>query len=146
MKRITTALALTLVVAAVTAGVTSAGGNGAEKTVLRHTLSYTCGGGANPAPASNSFAILNARNGKLMGQLVLRHAMPNATYTVWVIQTPTGADCNQPNFTVKTNGQGNASHHWEEPILPGNTGAWVAAFKFAAPTDALYGPAAVLSK
>jgi hypothetical protein len=146
MKRITIAVALVLTAAAVTAGMSSAGGNGAEKTVLRHTFSYTCGGGANPAPASNSFAILNARNGKLMGQLVLRHVIPNATYTVWVIQTPTGADCAQPNFTVKTNGQGNASYHWEEPILAGNTGAWVAAFNSGAPNGFLYGPSAVLSK
>lgn len=146
MKRITMALALMVALAAITAGVTSAGGNGAEKTVLRHTTSYTCGGGANPAPASNSFAVLNARNGKLMAQVVLRHAIPNATYTVWVIQTPTGADCGTPNFTMTTNAQGNASHHWEEPILAGNTGAWVAAFNSGAPNGFLYGPMAVLSK
>jgi len=146
MKRITTVLALLLAAAAVTAGTTPAGGNGAEKTVLRQTTSYTCGGGANPAPASNSFAILNARHGKLMAQVVLRHAIPNATYRVWIIQTPTGADCGTQDFTVKTNGQGNASYHWEEPVLPGNTGAWVAAFNSFAANGFLYGPMAVLSK
>jgi hypothetical protein len=146
MKRIATALALVLVAAAVTAGTTAAGGNGAQKTILRHTTTYTCGGGAVPAPASDSFAVLNARNGKLMAEVVLRHAIPNATYTVWVIQTPSGADCATPNFTMKTNGQGNAARHWEEPILAGTTGAWVAAFNSFAPNGFLYGPSAVLSK
>ncbi len=146
MKRITMALALMLAAAAVTAGATSAGGNGAEKTVLRQTTTYTCGGGAAPAPASDSFAVLNARNGRLMAEVVLRHAIPNATYTVWVIQTPTGADCAASDFTMTTNGQGNASRHWEEAILAGNTGAWVAAFNSFAPNGFLYGPSAVLSK
>jgi hypothetical protein len=144
MKRITTALALVLLVGAITAGTTSAGGSGAQKTPLLNTTNYTCGGGALPAPESDSFAVLNARNGKLMGEVVLRNAIPNATYRVWVIQTPSGADCPTQDFTMTTNDQGYAASHWEESILAGNTGAWVAAFTSFAPGGFLYGPNAVL--
>jgi hypothetical protein len=147
MKRVASVLVLLLVGSAVMAGTTSAGGNGSEKTVLRNTTSYSCGGGANPAPDSDSFAVLNERNGTLSAEVVLRNARPNATYTVWVIQTPSGADCGSPDLTITTNGQGNGTGHWDEPILPGNNGAWVAAFAFGSsgPGQFLYGPAAVLS-
>ena len=97
MRRIVTALAVVLLAGATITATTSAGGNGAEKTPLLHTTAYTCSTGAFPAPESDSFAVLNSRNGKLMAEVVLRHALPNATYTVWVIQTPSGADCGAPD-------------------------------------------------
>lgn len=144
MRRTAILAAFVLMGAAITAGTTSAGGNGAQKTVLRHTTSYTCGGGANPAPDSDSFAVLNAHGNTLSSEVVLRNAIPNATYSVWVIQTPSGADCGTVDFTITTNGQGNGTSHWEEPILAGSTGAWVAAFTSFAPGGFLYGPAATL--
>jgi hypothetical protein len=144
MKRTIRLFGLVLLATALSAGTTFAGGNGAQKTTLLNTTSYSCGSGANPAPESASFAVLNAHDNTLSAEVVLRKALPNATYTVWVIQTPSGADCGTPNLTITTNGQGNGTGHWDEPIIPGSTGAWVAAFASFAPGGYLYGTNAVL--
>lgn len=105
-----------------------AGGNGAQKVPLTTSLNYTCGGGAIGGAETKSFAVLNQHNGLLSAEIQIKDGTPNATYTVWVIQTPSGSDCGEPNATITTDANGHGSLHYSEPIIPGSTGAWVAAF------------------
>jgi hypothetical protein len=79
------------------------------------------------------FAIINKTgSGKLIANVVLVGAMPNATYNIRLIQLPSGApggseECTMVDGTLTTDAQGNGDANIQEPVLtnPNTTGAWV---------------------
>ena len=129
-RKLVTLLACLVGVAALAVPSAFAGGSGAQKINLMASTTYTCGGGTVPGsgPLLDSFAVLNQHGDTLSAEISIKKGIPNATYTIWVIQTPSGSDCGSPDTTLTTNGQGNGNVHWDEPIIAGSTGAWVAAF------------------
>src|SRR5947209_1045150 len=89
-------------------------GSGAQKAPLVHNVFEFCSGGLinppSPLPTGNGFAVLNAHDGVISGEVSLKNATPNTTYGVELVQTPTGIGCN--DYTVAsltTNGQGNGN-------------------------------------
>ncbi len=107
-------------------------GHGARKVGFFQDPAWTCATGAQPiahAPRFG-FAILNTTgHGKLNVNVVLKGALPNATYDVWVNQDPGG--CPLASATkvgaVRTNAKGNGTGHLKVAIVSGAQRFWVSA-------------------
>jgi hypothetical protein len=61
----------------------------------------------------------------LIAEVALKNALPNTTYNVRLIQTPSGADCGVFDGTLTTNSEGNGNTNIQEPALLGTTDAFV---------------------
>jgi hypothetical protein len=131
MRRLLLSFALAVGVSTVFMGLGTssalAGGSGAQKVPFVHDQSGLCQEGLPPGTpgTGNGFAVLNEDAGNVAVQVALKHALPNTTYSVRLIQTPSGADCFSLDTTLTTNREGNGNVHWSEPIMPGTTGAFV---------------------
>lgn len=106
--------------------------HGARKVAFLLDPAYTCPTGAQPVEhaATFGFAILNTTgHHRLNVNVVLKGALPNATYDVWVNQDP-GA-CPLAAATkvgaVHTNARGNGTAHLHVAIVSGAKHFWVSA-------------------
>jgi len=107
-------------------------GHGARKVGFFDNPAYTCATGAQPVAGAGTFgfAIVNTTGKhKLIVNVVLKGALPNATYDVWVNQDP-GA-CPLAVATkvgaVRTNAHGNGHGHVRLAVVSGAKHFWVSA-------------------
>ena len=132
----------------------------AKEPLLDNTfflLSVTCPGGSSAPTPSVGFVILNShpplnsvgQDSTVSAEVVVKGAIPNATYAVYLIQDP--GNC--PNVlsvgTIATNGEGNGNAHAEVSRIPGAMTFWVIVFDepeflLLTPKSLLASPAATL--
>lgn len=118
--------------------------HGAQKVILTKT-NRDCFGTVIPPTltAPFGFAIIHTTgSGRLMANVVLQNAEPNTTYSVRLIQTPSGAGCSPligPN-TITTNASGNGTINIQEPLMTGTTDAFVAINEVTNPNDFFTSP------
>ena len=114
-----------LVVAALSVvGLAQAGG--ATKVDLLKNSFGNCSTGANGGTPTGGFAIIHSNGaGDVIAEVSLKGALPNHTYTLNLVQTPSGESCFGAEATLTTNGNGNGNVNISEPLLPGTTGAFV---------------------
>ena len=104
-------------------------GGGAHKLSLTQT-NRGCDGAQIGATQQARYGFVNMvvpAGRKIVANVVLKHAMPNTTYNVRVIQVvPGDTDCSTVDGTLKTDAWGNGWLNVHEKLLPGATSAWVA--------------------
>lgn len=123
------------------AGAASPNDSGAHKEPLT-TTNRDCDGSVIGTPQTGSFGfvIINkSASGKLIANVVLENATANTTYNFRLIQTPNSVtgDC-QPYYgpgeaTLTTDALGNGNANYQEAVIDGSTGAFVAINNAAAP-------------
>ena len=102
-----------------------ASSNAAQKEHFLHpTSAVSCQPGTAGTP-TDSFAIIKNANNTVSAQVALKNAVPNVTYAVFLVQTPTGSGCADIAGTIQTSGQGNGNVHVSAPLSGGATGAFV---------------------
>jgi len=120
--------------------------NGAQKVPLT-TTNRNCDGTVATPPGiggGTGFAIINkAAPGKLISNVVLENAVPNATYNIRLIQIlPNAVDCQPYNgpgeATLTTDALGNGSANYQEAVIDGAKGAFVVLNNQADPGDDFY--------
>jgi hypothetical protein len=90
------------------------------------------------------FVIINKTgSGKLIANVQLMNAVPNATYNIRLIQTPTNVTNDCGSFMVgeaalTTDGEGNGHVNYQEPVLSGSHDAFVVLNNTAAPGTDFY--------
>ena len=100
--------------------------NGATKVNLLKDAFGNCGTGANGGTPTDGFAIIHSDGaGNVIAEVSLKGAQPNHTYTLDLVQTPSGESCFGSEATLTTNIDGNGNVNISEPLLPGTTGAFV---------------------
>ncbi|HZV25612.1 MAG TPA: hypothetical protein VFG00_04900 [Acidothermaceae bacterium] len=108
-------------------------GHGARKVAFFNAPSnFTCATGAQPAAGDPTygFAILNTTgHHKLIVNVVLKGALPSATYDLWVNQYPGACPLSAATKVgaVHTNARGNGTGHLSVTIVSGATDFWVSA-------------------
>jgi hypothetical protein len=112
-------------------------GHGARKGAFFLNPSWSCPTGAQPIAdaATYGFAVLNTTGHHMLNvNVVLKGALPNATYDVWVNQDPgllSAGACPLAAATktgaVHTNAKGNGTAHLRVAIVSGATHFWVSA-------------------
>lgn len=111
MARAVKMLVATLVVAAVSAGIAAAGGNGSQKfDLLGPNGDAFCDGSGvvAGAPGGFGFAVIKApSNDTVAATVSVKGLTANATYNVLLIQGD--GDCFTSDTTLTTNGQGNGN-------------------------------------
>jgi hypothetical protein len=108
--------------------------NGASKTPLLADSGGSCYSGASGGLTGYGFAIIKTNgNGTISAQVVLQNATPNQTYSLEIVQTPSGSGCFVGTATLSTNGQGNGTAHLSAAQLSGTTDAFI----MINPVDAL---------
>jgi hypothetical protein len=127
MRRITSRTAVAfgaLLFAVALAGPASAAG--ATKVPLLKEAFGSCSTGAAGGAPTGGFAIIHSTGSNaLTAEVSLKGATPNTTYTLALVQTPSGTDCFDPEATITTNGVGNGNVHIQEPLRAGTTGAFI---------------------
>jgi len=107
---------------------------GATKVDLLKDAFGSCSTGAAGGQPTGGFAIIHANgNDTLMAEVSLKGATPDHTYTLALVQTPSGSDCFAAEATLTTNAAGNGNVNVQEPLRAGTTGAFV----LVAPSDGL---------
>jgi len=115
----------------------------AQKVPLT-TTNRNCNGSEAAPPGiggGTGFAIINrAASGKLIANVVLENAAPNATYNIRLIQIlPNDVDCQPYNgpgeTTLTTDALGNGYTNYQEAVIDGATGAFVAINNAANPAN-----------
>ncbi|HEY2640599.1 MAG TPA: hypothetical protein VGI66_12040 [Streptosporangiaceae bacterium] len=100
----------------------------AQKVPLTQT-NRDCSGiriGAPAAEAHGFAVVIKPASGKLVANVVLQNAEPNATYNIRLIQIlPDSSDCATVDGTVTTDAAGDGNANVQEPVLPGASAAWV---------------------
>jgi len=125
LRRLTIAAALTGALALALFGAT-ANAQGAGKVTLLSSPSGSCNIGATAGSDTNAFAVINFNNaGKVGATVSIKDGAANATYSVSLVQIPSGEDCFTAEAELTTNGQGNGTTQLSEDVLPGTTGAFV---------------------
>jgi hypothetical protein len=143
------AILATLVGLGLNAGIARAAspnGIGAQKVPLTTTNRNCDGTVATPQGngGGTGFAIINkAASGKLISNVVLENAVPNATYHIRLIQIlPNGVDCqlfNGPGeATLTTDALGNGNANYQEAVIDGANDTFVAINNAADPGDDFY--------
>lgn len=128
---------------------------GAQKEPLVAFPVSTCSTGALSTSPSVGFAILNShpplnsagQDSVIIGEVVVEGGVPNATYTVFVLQDPGNCLNVTSAGTLTTNGQGNGNGHFEVSRIPGAIDFWVIAadqMDLLLPKSVLMSPAATL--
>ena len=108
-------------------------GHGARKVAFFNAPSnFTCATGAQPVVGDTTygFAILNTTgHQKLNVNVVLKGALPNATYDLWVNQYPGACPLSTATKVgaVHTNARGNGTGHVSVAIVSGAQDFWVSA-------------------
>jgi hypothetical protein len=125
------------------AGAASPNGSGAHKEPLT-TTNRDCDGVVSGTPQTESFGfvIINkTASGKLIANVVLENAIANTTYNFRLIQTPNSVtgDCQPFNgpgeATLTTDALGNGNANYQEVVIDGATGAFVAINNAANPAN-----------
>lgn len=99
--------------------------NGAQKVQFQNNPFATCTGPLGGTP-SDSFAVIKTDgNGTLSAEVSFKDENPNATYDVFLYETPSCEFVDSEQLT--TNGQGNGNVHLSGP-LNGATDAFVFAY------------------
>lgn len=102
-------------------------GNGASTPLVHFKNPFCNGRPFVPGTTVNGVVtIKETGNHQLIAEVTLKNALPNTTYNVRLIQTPSGSDCFVVDTTLTTNAQGNGNANVMEAELPGTTGAFVA--------------------
>lgn len=100
--------------------------DGATKANLLKNASGSCSTGATSGTPTGGFAIIHSDGaGNVIAEVSLKGAEANHTYTLDLVQTPSGESCFGSEATLTTNGNGNGNVNISEPLLPGTTGAFV---------------------
>jgi hypothetical protein len=106
-----------------------AGDNAATKSPLRAQAHGSCDGtDFNVGLPQGGFAILKQNgDGTVSVAVSVKGGPPDAAYFVDLVQTPSGAGCNQhdPNLELTTNGDGNGNAQVNLPVVPGTSDAFV---------------------
>jgi len=119
---------------------------GARKVAFFSGPAYTCPAGAQPVAnaATFGFAILNTTgHNRLNVNVVLKGALKNATYDVWVNQDPGNCPLGAPTKVgaIHTNARGNGTANLHVALVKDATHFWVSA---VSGTSVLRTPAATL--
>jgi hypothetical protein len=79
------------------------------------------------ATEPHGFAVvIKPASGKLVANVVLQNAQPDATYNIRLIQVlPDSSDCLTIGGTLTTDAEGDGNANVQELVLPGATSAWV---------------------
>ncbi len=110
------------------AGAASPNSNGAQKVPLTQTNAGCPGYTTQPTGVPTfGFAIINTtESGKLLANVVLVGAQPNALYNIRLIQLPSEATvCSQVDGTLTTDAQGNGNANIQVSADPSTTDVWV---------------------
>lgn len=107
-------------------------GHGARKVGFFDNPTWTCATGAQPVAGAKTFgfAILNTTGNRMLKvNVVLKGALPNATYDVWLSQDPGACSPGTPTKAgaVRTNALGNGTGHLKTNIAAGAKNFWVSA-------------------
>lgn len=107
-------------------------GHGARKVGFFDNPAYTCATGALPVAGAKTFgfAILNTTGKRMLNvNVVLKGALANATYDVWVNQDPGACPLGAPTKAgaVHTNALGNGTGHLRIAVQAGAQHFWVSA-------------------
>jgi hypothetical protein len=107
-------------------------GHGARKVGFFDNPAWTCATGAQPVTGAPTFgfAILNTTGKRMLNvNVVLKGALPNATYDVWVSQDPGACSPTTPTKAgaVHTNALGNGTGHLKMGVVSGAQHFWVSA-------------------
>jgi hypothetical protein len=113
-------------------GNAQAKGHGARKVAFYSSPAYTCPTGAQPVAhsATFGFAILNTTgHNRLNVNVVLKGALKNATYDVWVNQDPGACPLTAATKVgaIHTNARGNGTANLRVTIVSGAKNFWVSA-------------------
>lgn len=113
MRRRLLVTVITAALAACAVAVSASANNGAHKTSLNDNVSSaSCDGAVDGTPGESFAVIKRDSNGTASAQVELKHALPNTTYRVNLIQ---GGCSSQTAPFVTTDVQGNASIHLSAP-------------------------------
>ena len=119
-------LALAALGAALTLTLAGPASAAAGKETLLASPFGSCNVGATGGTDTNAFTVINFNGAGQVGATVsIKDGAPNATYSVSLVQTPSGENCFATEATLTTNKQGNGTVHLDEDVLPGTTGAFV---------------------
>ncbi|HEV2980253.1 MAG TPA: hypothetical protein VGX51_02375 [Solirubrobacteraceae bacterium] len=130
MRRLLLMFALALTLSAVGASsALAAAPEGAQKAQLYGPFGFesaSCGSGAYPTPETFGFVVLNTPGDEttLTGEVALKHAAPNTTYSVRVaelVPPPLGACFERAPGVITTNKQGNGNLHFTTARVPSAT-------------------------
>jgi|GEM_PF-6198506 len=128
-KRLLAGVAALVVAGAVAVPALAASPNAAQPVPFRRNAFGSCITGALGGSPSTSFAVIKQNpNGTISAVLNLTGALPSATYTVEIAQTPSGAGCNVPIGTLQTDGLGDGDGRFTVSTVPGATDANVFIF------------------
>jgi len=100
---------------------------GRVRTVILDNASGSCDSGPDAGTATtHSTATFQISGGQISASIKLRGLSPNVTYTVNLVQVPSGANCLPPpdSVTLTTNARGDGSTRVTEPIEAGQTGVY----------------------
>ena len=104
----------------------AASANGAVKQPLLANTLGSCNQGAFAGQQLGKSTVTVRKVGGTISVLVkLRGAAPNGVWHASLVQTPSGENCLNKEFTVATNAQGNGGVSYSEPAISGTTGAFV---------------------
>jgi hypothetical protein len=114
------------------AGPARAAATPAQKTPLTQT-NRDCEGTVLGSQQTQSFGfakLTKTGSARLVVEVALKDATPNATYNIRLIQLVTGdpnaePDCAVIDGTLTTDAVGNGNANVQEPVLPGASTAWV---------------------
>lgn len=109
------------------AGPANAAATPAQKVPLTQTNRNCDGVPADRQDRSFGFAIVHLTgSNKLVASVVLKHATPNTTYNIRLIQVVSGdADCSVIGGTLTTDAQGDGNANVQERALRGARSVWV---------------------
>jgi hypothetical protein len=109
-------------------GIAGAASSAAQEVPLTQT-NRGCSGTVIGTPQTETFGfvIINkTASGKLIANVVLVGATPNATYNIRLIQVlPGDPDCTMVDGTLTTDSLGNGNANIQEDVLSSPTSAWV---------------------
>ena len=123
MKRIIPVVAI----AAAFAVFPSSVGAAFSKRVIFKETSGFCQSGITEGTPTPSYAVIGFHNGNASATVRLQSQVPNTTYQIDLVQTPSGESCLQDpgEGSLTTDGQGNGKTFLSEPILPNQKGVFV---------------------
>lgn len=125
-KRLVSGMATLVVAGVLVVPALAASPNAAQKEPLIRSAGSCLGHTGTP---TSSFAVIKQNgNGTISAAISLANAIPNATYTVELIQLPSVSGCNVPVGTLQTDALGDGDGNFSVPAVTGTTSANVVLF------------------
>jgi hypothetical protein len=122
--KLTLALACSLAAAVAIPSALARGTSEEKQQLLANTAGDCNVGATDGTPMEKSFVIMRESDGKVGAKIRLRGAPHDGEWGIEFDQRPLEG-CDGFDGFITTNSKGNGTAHVSEPVLPGNTGAFV---------------------